>query len=164
MTTSILRRRRKHRKTPYRIPPFQKTPYHNNSAYMKNFLYSLINLSKFSTSSSVALLFRCCFPHLAHWNNIFISELLILYMVGYISPLQIAFLSPGISLSTCKETKQKGQWFLHVLSAFSMILPQWMQANDSLIFFIIASFLPHLTSPAMGGIFEVSFEGRFRGY
>ena len=59
--------------------------------------------------------------------------------MGYIVHQQSDFLSHGISVSTCKETKQSGQWFLHVLSAWEIFFQQLVQIKDSFIFFMIVS-------------------------
>lgn len=88
-------------------------------------------------SSSSALLFRCCLPHLLHWNKILYSEFKSLYSIGNIVHWQSDALSPGISPSTCKLQKHLGQWFLHVLAAWLIGQPQWIHTNDSFIFFIL---------------------------
>lgn len=104
--------------------------------YLKFPSYSFILLSKLSTSSSSALLFQCFLPHMLQWNRIFISQFLISYAVGYIFHQQSVFLSQGMSPSTWRETKQKGQWFLHVFSASGTTVKQLIQVKVSLIFFI----------------------------
>lgn len=60
--------------------------------------------------------------------------------MGYIIHLQLDDLSHGISQSTCKEIKQYGQWFLHVLSACGTTFQQFIQLKDSFIFFILYIF------------------------
>jgi len=74
--------------------------------YSKYWRYFSVKKGSFSTSSSSALLFRCCLWHFSHSNKIFIFQLAIKYSLGYIFPWQVVFLSQGISQSTCKETKQ----------------------------------------------------------
>ena len=67
-----------------------------------------------SMSSSGA---ECClivFPHFSHLCVMIKPSLIVSTDIGFIMPPQFDNLSPGL-LSTCREYKQCGQWFVYPL-------------------------------------------------
>lgn len=88
-----------------------------------------------SVSSSSASIFAIFFPQIKQsWTTCLPFLPLSIISTGYIRPLQLLFLSPGNSLSTCLEKRQYRQWFLQVFSALGFSFPQFPQMKLSLIF------------------------------
>lgn len=93
-----------------------------------------ISKTRFSKTSSSAILFRCCFWHCVHWKSILEPPAILKSnWIGFIIPWHVVFLSPGISPSTWSDVKQYGQWLRQVLAAGGTCLWQCTQTNHSLI-------------------------------
>lgn len=81
--------------------------------FVEIYCFDMISKINFSLSSNAEIFFPTS-PHFVHLKIITLPFLeFISTPMGTISPLQEFCLSPG-KLSTCREHKQYGQWFLDV--------------------------------------------------
>ena len=81
-----------------------------------------------SISSSGDAVCLICLPHFSHlWVMIIFSPDFSAAIAG-ISPRHVAARSPGL-LSTCRDHKHCGQWFVYPLPA--TYAPQWAQVKSS---------------------------------